>query len=305
MTKKRMLTIALAAMMLFGGVAAFAATNDTSALDAFATIAGKTVETGAIGMTSDDYLDQVMEDLYASAPADKTAAAKMAPALDGLSGVTTKDIAVYAATKQLPAEQVRNKYYRSLANVLKAEIMINPAVEENYKNIETILSLFLSTDQDNLTKVSRDAVRSSITKAHTQTIAQGYNVPQSFVEFVIMDDSWNDDNWENDSQWRTTSNWNTDDLTPDSLDDYVNTRNTPNTPNDVNTPNTPNDVNTPNTPDYNTPDRNTPDYNTPNTPDYNTPNTPDYNTPDRNTPNSPNTPRRNTLNTPNSPDTRD
>ncbi len=299
---KKLLAITLAAMMLLST----AALADGDALDAFASIVTRTTEQNA-RKTSDEYLDQVMADAYTTAPADVAAAALLAPELEGLASVTTKDIAVYSATHQIKGELVRNKYFRSLANVLKAEIMVNPAAGDKYQTLELILNLFLEGEQDEVARTTRAAMRATITKEYTRAIAEEYNVPASFVEFILMSDDWDDDDWANDEAWKATVNWNTDDLTPDSLDDYLGTDGIANTFDTVDlfTP----DYNTPNSPDYNTRDVNTPDYNTPNspdynspdynTPDYNTPNSPDYNTPDYNTPNSPD------YNTPNTPDTPD
>lgn len=323
---KKILSLILAAILLTTASAALAG-GEPDALDAFTALTGTAIDPTA-AVTSEQYLDKVMNDEYAAAPADMAAAQKMAPELRGLSAVTTKDIAVYAVDKSLPAAQVRNKYFRSLANVLSAEIMVNPASEESYKNIQTILSLFLSGDADNLTKSTRDAVRTSITPAQAKEIAKGYGVSEDFVEFVVMNDNWNDDDWTNDSSWKkepTYTNWNTDDRY-DSLEDYVDTDGIKDNSVDYNTPNTPNntpDVNTPNTPDVKTPDTpetkkttttttTTTKRNTPDTPDRNTPDTPEVkksttskstsatkrnspNTPDKN---SPNTPDRNTPNTP-------
>lgn len=308
---KKIMSIVLTALLLSVSLTAMAGGEPATALDAFATITGEELALGAVQLTSDEYLDKVMAGGYSPAPADMEAGEKMAPELAGLSSVTTKDIAVYATARNLEAAQVRNAYFKALANVLRAEIMVNPASEENYKNVQTILTLFLNQDNDALVKTSKDAVRSTITKAQTQLIAEQYSIPSSFVEFVVMDDNWEDESWQNDNAWREDTGltaWNTDDRY-DSLDDYRDTDGIDNTP-DYNTP----DYNTPdkNTPDKNTPD-NTPDYDTPaarntstkpastkaaTTTKYNTPdNTPDYNTPDKNTPdkNTPdNTPDRNT-----------
>jgi len=252
---KKILSLILSAILLTTASAALAG-GEPDALTAFTALTGTAIDPNA-AVTSEQYLDKVMNDEYLTAPADITAAQEMAPELPGLSAVTTKDIAVYSVDKNLPAAQVRNKYFRSLANVLSAEIMVNPASEDSYKNIQTILSLFLGSDADNLTKSTREAVRTSITPAQASEIAKGYGVSKDFVEFVVMNDNWNDEDWTNDGSWKkekTYTNWNTDDRY-DSLEDYVDTDGIK----DNSVDNTP-DVNTPNTPDRNT--RNAPDRNT-------------------------------------------
>lgn len=283
---KKILSLILAALLLTTASAALAG-GEPDALDAFTALTGTAIDPTA-AVTSEQYLDKVMNDEYLTAPADITAAQEMAPELPGLSSVTTKDIAVYAVDKNLPAAQVRNKYYRSLANVLSAEIMVNPASEDSYKNIQTILSLFLGSEADGLTESTREAVRTSITPAQANEIAKGYGVSKDFVEFVVMNDNWNDEDWTNDSSWKketTYTNWNTDDRY-DSLEDYVDTDGIKDNSLDYNTP----DKNTPNTPDRNSP--NTPDRNSPNTPEYNSPNTPEYNSPNTPERKSPDTPER-------------
>lgn len=287
--KKKILSLILTGILMTTASAALAG-GQPNALDAFTALSGMEVTAGS-AVTSEQYLDKVMNDEYMTVPADAAAAQKLAVELPGLSSVTTKDIAVYSVDKNLPAAQVRNKYFRSLANVLNAEIMVNPASEENYKNIQTILSLFLGDEEDALTQNTREAVRSFITPEQANEIAKGYGVSKDFVRFVVMNENWKDDDWTNDGNWRDdvalNEHWSTDDRY-DSLEDYVDTDGIDN--NSLNTPNTPNsvDVNSPNTPEYNSP--NSPEYNSPDTPDRNTPNTPDRNTPntpDRNTPNTP------------------
>jgi len=270
------LTLALTA-------AAFADKNNSdSALDAFNKLTQQSTSpstAAASNKTSSEYLTEVMAGMYLTDVTTQNAAANLAPALNGLSSVTSLDIALYAGENNIAMEKVRNAYFQSLANVLRAEIMVNPASEEQYRNIQLILSLFLYNDNQPTSAVARDAIRDSMTKEHAQTIAADYNLPLSFVEFMIMDDDWDDSDFLNDDDWSMQSGYvwhygntpnNTPDLTPDNTPDYTSvTAPVPTVPS-VSYTNTPDRTpdNTPdNTPDYNTPD-NTPDYNTPdNTPD--------------------------------------
>lgn len=219
---KKMMMLMLTAALLLTCAGAYAE-NTTEALKAFSALSGTNVTLDTAARTIDEYLDKVMAGDYLAAPVDDAAAYRLALELSGLSSVTTKDIAVYAAARQLPAAQVRNAYFRSLANVLRAEIQINPASEEEYKNIQVILSLFLDESNDNVTRTSREAIRKTITTDHAKKIASTYKLPQSFVEFIVMDDNWDDDSWENDNSWQAGSDWNTDDLYDDSLEDYIDT----------------------------------------------------------------------------------
>ena len=290
MKKKMMLMLAAALLLTCAGAYA---ENTTEALKAFSALTGTNVTLDTAARTTDEYLDKVMAGDYLAAPVDDAAAYRLALELSGLSSVTTKDIAVYAAAKQLPAAQVRNLYFRSLANVLRAEIQINPASEEEYKNIQVILSLFLDESNDNVTRTSREAIRKTITTDHAKKIAQGYNLPQSFVEFIVMDDNWDDDNWENDNSWQAGSDWNTDDLYDDSLEDYIDTDGVAGNSidsidgNSVDTASV--DYASPASVDYASPasvDYSSPDYASPASVDYSSPeyNTPEYNTPEYNSP---------------------
>ena len=340
---KKFLSILMTAILATAalGAAAEGQTADAAkmpeAIEAFVSLTGVTIEEASVN--SDKYLDKVMDGSYQPAPADLAAAQKLAPELPGLSAVTTKDIAVYAVAKQLAPAQVRNAYFRSLANVLKAEIMVNPASEERYKNIQVILSLFLEDESGSIGDTSRAAIRETITKDHVRQIAKEYNLPQGFVEFIVMNDNWDDDDWTNDDDWKKDSDlpeWDTDDRYDDSLEDYVDTdgiddnstdlssqdensldmksfdvssldknsldvNSADRNSMDVNTP----DYNSPASPDYNSPA--SPDYNSPATPDYNSPATPDYNSPaspDYNSPASPdyNSPATPDYNSPATPD---
>lgn len=267
--KKRLMFLA-ATMLLAICTNAFAE-NTTAALEAYSALTGMNVTLATVARTTDEYLDKVMAGDYLKTPATQDEADQLALELSGLSAVTTKDIAVYAAAKQLPAAQVRNQYFRSLANVLRAEIMVNPASEEDYKNIQAILSLFLDESDDNLTRTSREVIRKTITSEHAKTIAHSYSLPASFVEFIVMDDDWDDDSWENDNTWQAGSDWNTDDLYADSLENYIDTDGV--TGNSVDNSV---DYASPASVDYSSPEYHTPDYNTP---DYSSPASVDYNSP--------------------------
>ena len=194
---KKLITLALALILTLA--ASLSAAAESSALDAFRQLTGEDAgQTSGTAKTSEQYLNEVMQGNYASAFLDTATAQTAAGELDGLSAVTTQDIAAYAAAHGLSVAQVRNAYYRALANVLRAEIMVNPASEERYRNVQVILSLFLETDDDPADDASRDAIRRSMTPEYAASIAADYDLPTGFVEFIIMDDDWDDDDWEND-----------------------------------------------------------------------------------------------------------
>ena len=299
---KKILIIAIALTLALTASAFADKNNSDSALDAFNKLTQQSASpsTATAGnKTSSEYLTEVMAGMYLTDVTTQDAAANLAPALNGLSSVTSLDIALFAGENNIAMEKVRNAYFQSLANVLRAEIMINPASEEQYRNIQLILSLFLYSDNQPTSAVARDAIRDSMTKEHAQTIATNYNLPLSFVEFMIMDDDWDDTDYMNDSDWAASTNYawsygdtpdNTPDLTPDNTPDdtpkstktttssqtSTTTKKYTNATTPTSKPKTSTTTKSNSTRD-NTPDntRNTPDNTRNNTPDNTRDNTPD------------------------------
>ena len=116
---KKLITLALALILTLA--ASLSAAAESSALDAFRQLTGEDAgQTSGTAKTSEQYLNEVMQGNYASAFLDTATAQTAAGELDGLSAVTTQDIAAYAAAHGLSVAQVRNAYYRALANVLRA-----------------------------------------------------------------------------------------------------------------------------------------------------------------------------------------
>lgn len=303
--KKNILWI-LAAVLCFTLALPAHASDDTLALDVTPTPSAVDAFYSFIGFdqaSTNQILDEVMAGSFSAAAMEQATAEAVASVLTSLTEVSSQEMMNYATEKALSKEQVRNAYYRALANVLRAEIRLNPASETRYQNIQIILDLFLNGDgTDEVISETRRVIRQSMTPQHATTIASDYKLPAGFVEFVIMDDDWDNDDWTDDTAWIAKGGYaGTNDYI--ATDDYLGTDNYDATDDYVAS------VDYDNTPDYNTPD-NTPDYddtpvktttkkttttqttttktvkNTPDTPDRNTPdrNTPDHNTPDRNTP---------------------
>ena len=180
---RRMVSVILTVAFMLGAFAASA--EGTGALDAFAALTGQQAQINDPGKTNAEYLADIMAGVYAAKPADTTAAAAMAPALPYLSGISTRDIAAFASANQYPVRQVRNAYYKALANVFHA------------------------------------AIRNSMNATNAAVIAAGYGLPAGFVEFVVMDENWDDDSWENDDDWRAAVGWDDDDIYEDSNDDLA------------------------------------------------------------------------------------
>ena len=227
---KKLFAALLSMIFVLTGAMALAS-DDGTAYDAFATFAS--------GASSDACLDEVMSGAFAAAPKTSADAQKMAPKLEQLIAVSTKDISVYAAEKGHTDAKVRDAYYTALANVLDAELMLNPESESRYQDVKALLALQAESKTAEKAKITSSSSSSS-SSAKTSASSSKTSSASS-------------------SSKTSSGNKNRNTNTPDR-----NTRNTPNTP-DRNTRNTPN-----------TPDRNT--RNTPNTPDRNTRNSPDRNT---------------------------
>jgi len=214
---KKLFAALLSMIFVLAGAMALAS-DDGTAYDAFATFAS--------GASSDACLDEVMSGAFATAPRTSADARKMAPKLDQLIAVSTKDISVYAAENGHTDAKVRDAYYTALSNVLDAELMLNPGSEERYQDVKALLAL---QAENNAEKSGTTAKISSSSDSSSSSKSSAASSKTS-------------------SGKTSSSNKNRNTNTPDR-----NTRNTPNTP-DRNT------RNTPNTPDRNT--RNSPDRNT-------------------------------------------
>ena len=177
-------------------LAALPAWAEMTALDAFhALLEEEPAETGAV-----ECLDAVM----AGNRGPEGDAEALALWLEALSAVTAGDIADYASRHDLPVAQVRNAWYRALAQALTAELAVNPENEARDRNALAILALFLEPDGDEAEK--RD-IRSQMSPEKGSRIAEQSALPRDFVEFVIMSDDWDDEDWKNDGDWRQTYGW--------------------------------------------------------------------------------------------------
>ncbi len=176
-----------------------------SALDAFYALTG---QNRPAGKAPADYLADVMANRYAALPADLAEQATLAAELPGLAAITNSDIAAYASANSLSVKKVRNAYYKALANVLRAEIAVNPAAGEAASHARTILELFL--EQDAADETERTRIRREMTPDAARTIAADGDLPEGFVTFLIMDENWNDDRWDNDDEWRSAILWDDD-----------------------------------------------------------------------------------------------
>ena len=127
-------------------------------------------------------------------------------AVAALAGITGRDIAACASDRAMPAGQVRNAWYKALADALEKRTAVDPEAGAQYKNAMTILSLFLKLD-DAAQADQREAIRNRMNPEAVQRIAVQTGLPESFVEFIIMNPNWKDDSWENDEQWRQLCDW--------------------------------------------------------------------------------------------------
>lgn len=174
-----------------------------SALDSFNSLAASSAL--SFSFNSSDLLDGIMNGTYNAEGKDPDSTEQYASQLSAIASIKASEISSYAAAKNLPVAQVRNAYYRALANVLAADIEANPAFEKNHRDIQNVLSLFLDHAGDAASVSDRQTIRSSITRTNIEQIAEDYQLPVFFVEFLIMDENWHDDLWENDNDWYEAS----------------------------------------------------------------------------------------------------
>lgn len=64
--------------------------------------------------------------------------------MTSLAAITTADLAGFAGRNQMPVEMVRHAYYKALANALAAEIELNPAQDEERRNLQQVFLVFLN-----------------------------------------------------------------------------------------------------------------------------------------------------------------
>lgn len=188
---RRLLTLALVAAVLMLGWAK----AEQAALDAFRALLEAPEE--AERRTADEQLDALMTGSFDASDEGAIAA---------LAAISSQDIAAYASEHALPAGRVRNVWYKALADALNGRAGLETEAEAQYKNARTILSLFLNPD-DSAKEDQREEIRSQMNSEAVQCIAGQAGLPEAFVEFIIMNPSWNDDSWENDEDWRQLCDW--------------------------------------------------------------------------------------------------
>ena len=205
--------VAVMLLILIGATPLFVAFaeegNSSTALDAFHALLANRQQDNTGAQESAQYLERILSGAYIGQAAD----------LQALSAISAKDITAYASANGKKVGQVRNAYYKALAHALKEQIELNPASEAQYKNIQTILSLFLEAPDDVSAKTEKEAIRSAMSREYSQQIADQYQLPVAFVEFIIMNEDWDDDDWKNDDDWRDEVDW--DDLIEDAFDDIT------------------------------------------------------------------------------------
>ena len=188
---RRFLTLVLLATVVMLGWAE----AEQDALDAFHALLEAPEE--AESQTAVELLDALMAGRFDTSDEGAVAA---------LAGITGRDIAAYASDRALPAGQVRNAWYKALADALEKRTAVDHEAGAQYKNAMTILSLFLKLD-DAAQADQREAIRNRMNPEAVQRIAVQTGLPESFVEFIIMNPNWKDDSWENDEQWRQLCDW--------------------------------------------------------------------------------------------------
>ncbi len=210
----RKMTALLCALALAGQAltAGPAAASERSALDAFnalveagehETEAGKDLRIIAV-------LDEIMTGAHVTLPSVEAEMREMAGKLPAFTMITDADLAFYASERDQFMARVRNVYYKSLAAALQAKIRTEPAAEGDRANAEIILDLFLAKDGNAQAGTQKETLRGQMTEAYCSQLAAACDLPEDFVGFIIMDSSWDDEDWKNDSSWKQESGWYTE-----------------------------------------------------------------------------------------------
>ena len=210
--RRHLLHGSLAALLLLQSLPVFAGeapfTGETSsALDAFYAL------TGSAGEASDtlphkeaalDLLQEFISGQTASLSSDPLSAQESLTLLTTLSDT---DLTSFASESALPSAYVRSEYYKALASLL--QIMLEQAAynEGKYQELARILKLFLIETSDAQSASVPDAntekehIRASLTSVQSAQIAAAFELPLSFVEYIIMEEGWNSDDWTAAPDW--------------------------------------------------------------------------------------------------------
>ena len=209
MRRSGRLALLLTGALLLGMVPVRTEAETGSALDAFYHLLAEEEETENTG--EDDAVRQLLEEVisgrYLTLPESEEDLCRMAEKLNMLAGITDKKLAACASDHDMRMAYVKNLYYRSLAMVLKAKLRTDPAVESRYRDVQKILELFLETESVQEAEMEKDRIRQEMSPEYSREIAQAWQLPDEFVSFLLMDSSWNDENWENDETWMKGSGW--------------------------------------------------------------------------------------------------
>ena len=210
--KKKTAALLIAAALLGSTSAAQAAMQEQPALDAFYELMSETdsAPDAANGSRSSAYdtLEAVMSGTYSQLPEEESELDSFSESLPRLSAITTADIAAYASVRNIEPGAVRHAWYQALANVLSAEMALSREDNEKYQGVAEILSLFIGTSEtpagaDTETESQKEEVRRTMTPERSAEIADALQLPEAFVEYVIMSPSIDDDQWEDDEDWRS------------------------------------------------------------------------------------------------------
>ena len=193
----------LCAAVCFQGAPALAEEAPSSVAAYWALVSGSPVAAQTSERAEFKLLEQVMNGVYSDGSlADTAHAQALASAMPLLAQLPQDEITAFANAYQMDEQAVRHAYYQALANALKAEIHLNPASEERYRNIQILLDLFLSDEDGDDDDAERETIRGLITPQQVKTISEDYGLPSGFVTHIVMDDDWDDDDWDDDDDWR-------------------------------------------------------------------------------------------------------
>ena len=199
---KRLFMLMTALIMAWPGALA----AEPTALEAFESLLAQPSILEDAAVCAEVCLDEVMAGLYESDPQTSDGTEALASRLEALCRVTNRDLAAYASAHQMKMAQVRNAWYKALAGAYRAQLKAYPDPEGPEGDARRLISTFLNDGHEE----EKAVIRSQMDPRASARIAGQSGLPEAFVSFLIMDQSWDDDSWENDEDWMPGAGWGSD-----------------------------------------------------------------------------------------------
>lgn len=110
-------------------------------------------------------------------------------ALDRLTDVTEDDMVHFCESYDVDPDTLWDCYTIALRNCLRADILLMPTEDdEDAQLARTVLMLFLEPDDSAQAQAQKAAIRANMSDREIAIIAEGANLPYSFVLGLMEDD---------------------------------------------------------------------------------------------------------------------